>query len=424
MHSFDSYLKKHAGFPPFINEKPEDQLSCCVVIPCYREPELSKTLDSLISAAAPSFPTEVIVVVNSPEGASSEAIEVNQQTIRQFHSWKQRVPTGKISFHLVHVQELRKKWAGAGWARKVGMDEAIRRFNQAGTEDGIIVSLDADCRVSPNYFTAIEKAFQSCPKCQLFTLGFEHDLQEPQLDAKLYEGIIRYELYMRYYRHAMQLSGYPNAIYTVGSAFAVRAGAYVKQGGMNRKKAGEDFYFLHKVVQLGTSFGEINEALVFPGIRTSDRVPFGTGPKLAQFLSGEDSLETTYSFQAFTELRPFFSNINKLYTLNQQQLTETIDDFTPALRQFLRQSESIDAILELQANCSGETTFVKRFFHRFNAFWILKYLNFVHEKDYTPESLLKAAQQLLNEKGIQTAVSSDYSTLLHIFRNLDHPNHI
>ncbi|GET32228.1 hypothetical protein PbJCM13498_10910 [Prolixibacter bellariivorans] len=423
MHSFDSYLKKHAGFPPLIPDEPEETLTCCVVIPSYREPELFQTLESLISAAPPTLPTEVIIVVNSPEGAPTEAKEINQQTIRQFHSWKQHVPTGKISFHLVHVPELRKKWAGAGWARKIGMDEAIRRFNQAGTENGFIVSLDADCRVSPNYFTAIEKAFQDCPKCQLFTIGFEHDLQEPWLDGKLCEGITRYELYMRYYRHAMQLSGYPNAIYTVGSAFAVRAGAYVKQGGMNRKKAGEDFYFLHKVVQLGT-FGEINEPLVFPGIRTSDRVPFGTGPKLAQFLSGEDLMETTYSFRAFEDLQPFFRKVNELYHLKQQQLTETIDIFPAPLRRFLHQSGAIDMILELQSNCSGDSVFSRRFFHRFNAFWILKYLNFVHEKEYKPESLLKATQQLLHEKGIESTPSSDYSTLLQIFRNLDYPNHI
>jgi glycosyltransferase involved in cell wall biosynthesis len=423
MHRFDSYLKKHAGFPPFMNEKPEDNLSCCVVIPCYREPELFRTLESLLSATPPSLPTEVIAVVNSPEEAPSEALEVNQQTLNQFHSWRMNLPSGKVSFHLIHVSELKKKWAGAGWARKIGMDEAIHRFNLAGNENGTIVSLDADCRVSPNFFVAIEEAFQGCQKCQLLTIGFEHDLQEPGLDSGLREGIIRYELYMRYYRHAMQITGYPNAIYTVGSAFSVRAGAYVKQGGMNRKKAGEDFYFLHKVVQLGT-FGEINEPLVFPGIRTSDRVPFGTGPKLAQFLSGEDSLETTYSFQAFRDLRPFFRKVNKLYTLNEQQLAETIEDFTLPLRQFLHQSKSIDAILELQANCSSETTFVKRFVHRFNAFWILKYLNFVHEKDYSTESLLKAAQQLLQAKGIETTASSDYSTLLQIFRNIDYPNHI
>lgn len=423
MHSFDSYLKKHAGFPPFITEKPEDQLSCCVVIPCYREPNLFKTLESLLSATSPSLPTEVIVVVNSPEGASADAAEINQQTNAQFQAWKQEIPSGKISFHLVHVPELKKKWAGAGWARKIGMDEAIHRFNLAGNENGIIVSLDADCRVSPNYFTAIEEAFQSCSKCQLFTVGFEHDLQEPGLDSGLRDGITRYELYMRYYRHAMQLTGYPNAIYTVGSAFAVRAGACVKQGGMNRKKAGEDFYFLHKVVQLGT-FGEISEALVFPGIRTSDRVPFGTGPKLAQFLSGEDSMETTYSFRAFEELQPFFRKVNELYHLDQQQLAGTIDSLPAPLRRFLMQSGATDVILELQSNCSGDSIFARRFFHRFNAFWILKYLNFVHEEDYKPELLLKAARQLLQAKGIESAASSDYSTLLHIFRNIDYSNHI
>ena len=192
---------------------------------------------------------------------------------------------------------------------------------------------------------------------------------------------------------------------------------------MNRKKAGEDFYFLHKVVQLGM-FGEIKELLVFPGIRTSDRVPFGTGPKLAQFVSGEDLMETTYSFRAFEDLQPFFRKVNELYHLKQQQLTETIDIFPTPLGRFLHQSGAIDSILELQSNCSAEGIFVNRFFHRFNAFWILKYLNFVHDKDYAQESLPKAARQLLKAKSIECTASSDYSTLLQIFRNLDYPNHI
>ncbi len=34
----------------------------------------------------------------------------------------------------------------------------------------------------------------------------------------------------------------------VGSALAVKALQYVKAGGMNRKQAGEDFYFVQKLV--------------------------------------------------------------------------------------------------------------------------------------------------------------------------------
>jgi hypothetical protein len=48
----------------------------------------------------------------------------------------------------------------------------------------------------------------------------------------------------------------------------------------------------------------------------------------------------------------------------------------------------------------------------------------VHEKDYPPEPLLQVARDLLHGMGIATSLSSDYSTLLHIFRNLDYPNHI
>ena len=37
---------------------------------------------------------------------------------------------------------------------------------------------------------------------------------------------------------------------------AVRADAYLRQGGMNRRKAGEDFYFLNKFMVLG-GYGEM-----------------------------------------------------------------------------------------------------------------------------------------------------------------------
>lgn len=45
---------------------------------------------------------------------------------------------------------------------------------------------------------------------------------------------------------------------------------------MNQRKAGEDFYFLHKFSILD-QLGEINVEIVLPLARSSDRVPFGTG---------------------------------------------------------------------------------------------------------------------------------------------------
>ena len=95
-------------------------------------------------------------------------------------------------------------------------------------------------------------------------------------DPKQRLGIQLYEDYLHYYKKALDYAGFPDSIYTIGSAFAVRADAYVKQGGMNRRQAGEDFYFLNKLTKLG-KITEINDAYVYPSARVSDRVPFGTG---------------------------------------------------------------------------------------------------------------------------------------------------
>ncbi len=87
---------------------------------------------------------------------------------------------------------------------------------------------------------------------------------------------------------------------------AVRAKTYAKVGGMNRRKAGEDFYFMHKIMPQG-EFSEINQTCVFPSCRVSDRVPFGTGRAQTEWLrEGKVELET-YSPKVFEDLKMLFS---------------------------------------------------------------------------------------------------------------------
>ena len=81
----------------------------------------------------------------------------------------------------------------------------------------------------------------------------------------------------------MTFAGLPYSYHTIGSAFAVTAKAYARQGGMNRRKAGEDFYFINKLIK-GENFGEITNTTVFPSPRTSNRVPFGTGKAIVDAL--------------------------------------------------------------------------------------------------------------------------------------------
>ncbi len=131
------------------------------------------------------------------------------------------------------------------------MDEAIRRFNDLNRLDGILVSLDADCLVSPDYLQVIERTFNSDKRCFAATLNFRH--QEPEMaDEKTSFGYqaLRRCTCITIKKHSI-LQAFQTRFIPLGSAFAVRADAYVKQGGMNRRQAGEDFYFLNKLTGFG-----------------------------------------------------------------------------------------------------------------------------------------------------------------------------
>jgi len=48
--------------------------------------------------------------------------------------------------------------------------------------------------------------------------------------------------------------------------------SYIAVRGMNRREAGEDFYFLNKLAKLG-DIGQIHATTVYPSARPSRRVP-------------------------------------------------------------------------------------------------------------------------------------------------------
>ena len=421
MDIFNRYLNlQNEQYARYLDVQ-EREATVFVVIPCFNEPDILTTLNSLAKCSPPKGIVSVIVVINDAENSPAEAVSQNNSTLKCIRNWQLQHSDLFFNVQRIYAHALPKKWAGVGWARKIGMDEAIRKIAKSGTTDGIIVSLDADSTVSPNYLQTIENAFVDNPFAGFFLINFEHPLDYKGLSNSERDGIIRYELHMRYYKNAMAYSGYPHAIHTVGSSFALKASAYVKQGGMNRRKAGEDFYFLHKLVLLG-NYGNINTSTVFPAPRISDRVPFGTGAAMKRWIEGSNELLSTYSFEAFGQLKPFFSNASKFWSLNRAEIEEVFSHLDTSLQSFLLNWQSIDKILELMSNCSIERIFQKRFFHHFNAFWILKYLNFIHESSLKRADLKAESMRLLNSLGIMPERDSSLETLLEIFRDLDKQN--
>ena len=389
----NKYLGKN-NRKALINAKPSQSLGIVVVIPCFYEPYILSTLDSLLKCQLPETDVEIIILINHSEIADEQIKSFNRNTKLEIDAWIETINTERTRFYVVGPVEFPKKWAGVGLARKAGMDEAVLRFNMLEKPQGIIVSLDADSLVEKNYLTEIEHYFKTHPTNIGATISFKH--QTDGLEPKHLEGIRLYEKYMLYFKNALEFTGYPYAMFTVGSAFAVRAGAYVKRGGMTRRQAGEDFYFLQNLAQQGM-VGEIESTKVFPSARLSNRVPFGTGPILQKWMNGDEDLNKTYNFQAFKDIKHFFQQKERFFGKGKTDIEKLILEMPESIQQFIGIDNFEKEIHDLNENCSTLSTFQTRFFHIFNAFKIIKFLNFCHAGIYEKADIKAQVRLLENE---------------------------
>jgi glycosyltransferase involved in cell wall biosynthesis len=389
----NSYISKNQIIP-FIQSSPDPRVEIIIVIPCLNEPDIIQTLESLLKSIPPDSPVEVIVIINHSITENSDIKESNLKTRKKIDQWVSSNSACFLHVFPVGPLDLPEKWAGAGLARKKGMDEAIIRFNKIGKPHGIIVSLDSDTVVAENYLIEIQRHFADNPDHIAATIMFEHRKQN--LSDKLKEGIILYENYLHYYKNALKFTGFPYAMYTVGSAFAVTADAYVRRGGMTRRKGAEEFYFLQKLAHQG-KIGEIAATKVFPSSRTSERAPFGTGQMMKKWMEGKEDLSLVVSFQAFVDLKLFFLKKDSLFKINKQDFDAFLDLLPVPVSDFLKADDFWTIIEELNKNCSDIHSFQTRFFHLFDAFKVHKYMNYVHLHHFRKANIDDQIE-LLNQK--------------------------
>ena len=242
-----AYLEERVLFPAFIKEAPDNHTGIIVVVPAYNEPDITTLLDSLALCTKPDCGVEIIVVVNAPAGSVQTISENNEHTIKSIEEWKRNNENCFFRLYcFIADTESFKGW-GVGLARKTGMDEAVRRFDIINNPEGVILSLDADCTVEHNYFVSICDELLKKRERLACSIYFEHPLSEGISDYRNSMYITLYELHMRYYLQGIIHSGFPYAFHTVGSCVAVKALPYIRAGGMNRRQAGEDFYFIQKL---------------------------------------------------------------------------------------------------------------------------------------------------------------------------------
>jgi glycosyltransferase involved in cell wall biosynthesis len=346
-----------------------------VVIPCYNEPDLFTTLHSLEEAIPPNMRVATIIVFNSSERSTREGIQQNRISCKQTVEFAAIHNSDSSCFLPLLFEDLPRKHAGVGLARKIGMDLAVQHFFSTENERGVIVSLDADCTVSANFFADIYKTFMCNDKLNVTVHNFYHRVEGENLSLEM--AVRQYEGYIRYFRDKLQYIGFPYYYHTIGSAFAVKADAYVRVGGMGRQQGGEDFYFLQKIFALG-EIREHDNVWVYPLARFSDRVPFGTGPALEKILNEPDGQMKVYSPDAFEALKQLFELKDIFFGKNEVEVEQELLSLHPAVQMFLNENEFLIDVTDCNTNSASLTAFQKRFFQHFNAFKIIKYLNCVH----------------------------------------------
>lgn len=290
----------------------------------------------------------VYCCVNNEEG--SPVLGDNLRTLDWLHDY-QGVPLEVID-RSTPGHGWQGKQNGVGWARKVLFDLIAERYGD--TE--VIVSLDADTDIAPEYLQGVLDTLNSSPDAA-FSVPYYHPLSGNEI---LDRPMLRYECYMRHYLIGLLRIHNPYAFSALGSAMAFPLTAYRRVGGITPMASGEDFYLLQKFAKTGklvTRFAEPHDntrLAVRPQGRTSARVPFGTGPAIAH---GMDAIEASYPFyrpEAFEAVATTFEAFPALYEeeietpmsafLRQQLRTD--DLWSPLRRNFHDREHFIHACVE------------------------------------------------------------------------------
>jgi hypothetical protein len=393
-------------------ENPQRNLKIVIVIPCLAETQIMETIGSLRKNVGFNCFVECLIVVNHSESAPMEIKLLNQNILDQIRG-EQKSSSSLLKFQAIEAFNLPDKKSGVGMARKIGMNMAVERLNEAGTfKEGIIVCLDGDCTVHKDYLAEIEQYFAKY-KANGCSIYFEHPL-----DNENQEAIIDYELFLRYYNNALRWTGFLYAFQTVGSAMAVSASAYQKQCGMNTRKAGEDFYFLNKIIQLG-NFGDLVSTTVYPSARKSERVPFGTGREMIEWERGEHLL--SYHPDLFIESSKVFGMIDQFSECESPIGLLEKNNVHPVFISYLNDQDMNGWVAEAKSNSSTIEAFRKRFFVWMNAFRVMKLLNALSGPTFPKIPIYKGAVWLWGNISDEIP-GADAKKLLVQFREFDRDN--
>ncbi|AFN73979.1 hypothetical protein MROS_0737 [Melioribacter roseus P3M-2] len=303
--------------------------------------------------------------------------------------------------------ELPDKHAGVGYARKTGMDLALTKFDYSNDKKKIIICLDADCTVDNNYLTEIVESFNK-RNLNAAYVDYEHTLPSDEIEKS---AAITYEIFLRYYTLMLKYTNSPYAYQTIGSTMVCTAEFYCKAGGMNKKKAGEDFYFLEKL-RKQTDIKLISGAKVRPAGRISWRVPFGTGRSINEFCNSvkekgnAESELSVYNPSIFLLLKKWHAVYYRHdYYENGREILNSAVSVHEGIEKFLVEQGFPIAWERINENAASPDQIMKQKFLWFDAFRTMKLIHYLRDNYFPNVNLFDAVDRMFELYDIKPGIA-------------------
>jgi hypothetical protein len=337
--------------------------------------------------------TLVLCVVNNRASAPPEHVAANRETLTELPGF---AATGPLRLAWVDAASPGNELPpgeGVGLARKLGNDHALALLAQHGADPGaaLLYQLDADTRVPGSYLADVAKDFA------------ERDLHAAVVDyAHPLEGdcraIAAYERYLRYHTLGLAHAGSPYAYPALGSIIVCTANAYARAAGFPRRQAGEDFYFLQKLAKT-CGVARIPEVVVRPSARASDRVPFGTGPRVAAWDPARDEDRLLDAPHAYETLRQWLAAVTASPNAGADALLARAEAIEPALGAFLRDEGFARNWERLGANARDAEGAVRAFHGWFDGLKTIRLLHRLRDAAFPRVAAAEAVAGLLRLLG-------------------------
>ena len=408
------YLKRYDSSLWMFETSHQTAFNNIVVIPAIDEYDnLQMLINSLLENDETYFDETLFVfVINNKLSSSNEVKKDNAKAIgllRQViacsaeNELAVKLLKSKIKIALVDAasagKELPEKDAGVGLARKIGMDLALNLFNYSSNKKKILICLDADCTVERNYLSAIVSTFNE-NEMSAACVRYEHKFPEDERE-KL--ATVCYEIFLRYYLLGLTFAKSPFAFQVVGSTMICDAESYIKVGGMNKRKAAEDFYFLEKLAKI-THIHKIDTTKVYPSCRGSWRVPFGTGQRINRYIAGTHDEYSVYDPNTFQVLKLWLEIFNSGESDSSESILQSAKSFNEGLYEFLLQNNFNKDWENILGQSKSDSQIKKQKIIWFDNFRTMKLIHFLRDHSFPQLNMFDALDKLFEMMNYNTGI--------------------